>query len=109
LHAPLVALGLAPLVAWWHHRNGWAPKQSRRLTPRWERPCRSGSSQLRAIVAKRLECVRGGRTDAEFACLVADVAQTALRFEEIDARERAAKTPLPGSLPRYDDPSARAS
>jgi hypothetical protein len=32
--------------------------------------------------------VRGGRTDAEFACLVADVAQTALPFEE-DRRARA--------------------
>ena len=37
--------------------------------------------QLRASLTKRLECVRGGMTDAEFARLVADVTQTALRFE----------------------------
>jgi hypothetical protein len=61
--------------------------------------------QLRAILARRLECVRGGMTDAEFARLVADVARTTLRFEEIDARERATKTPLPGSK----KPSAGAS
>jgi len=53
--------------------------------------------QLSAILAKRLQCVRGGMTDAEFARLVADVTQTALRFEEIEARERVTKTPLPGS------------
>ena len=52
--------------------------------------------QLSALIAARLERVRGDLTNEEFARLVADVTRTTLRFEEIDARERA--TPLPGSL-----------
>ena len=52
--------------------------------------------QLSALIAARLERVRGTFTDAQFAQLVADVTRTTLRFEEIEARERS--TPLPGSV-----------
>ena len=36
---------------------------------------------------ERLERVRGAMTDVEFAQLVVDVARTAQRFAEIDARQ----------------------
>jgi hypothetical protein len=41
--------------------------------------------QLLATIAARLDRVRGGMTDAEFAQLVGDVARTAGRFAQIDA------------------------
>ena len=41
--------------------------------------------QLLAAIAARLDRVRGGMTDAEFAQLVGDVARTAARFSQIDA------------------------
>ena len=41
--------------------------------------------QLLATIAARLDCVRGGMTDNDFAQLVGDVARTAGRFAQIDA------------------------
>ena len=58
--------------------------------------------QLSTLIAARLERVRGNLTNEEFARLVADVTQTALRFEELEARERL--TPLPGTLPALRPP-----
>lgn len=63
--------------------------------------------QLSAILAKRLERVRGNMTDDEFDRLVADVTNTALRFEEIEARARNHPTPLPGTLPTFREPETR--
>ena len=48
-------------------------------------------------------------TDAEFARLVADVAEVARRFEEIDARERGRSTPMPGTVPALRKPDATAT
>jgi len=62
-----------------------------------------------AAIAERLERVRGGMTDAEFARLVADVAEVARRFEEIDARERGRSTPMPGTVPALRKPDATAT
>ena len=41
--------------------------------------------QLLATIAARLDCVRGGMTDTDFAQLVGDVARTSARFAQIDA------------------------
>ena len=41
--------------------------------------------QLLATIAARLDRVRGGMTDTDFAQLVGDVARTARRFAQIDA------------------------
>jgi len=41
--------------------------------------------QRLAAIAARLDRVRGGMTDTEFARLVGDVARTAARFTQIDA------------------------
>ncbi|HUQ79678.1 MAG TPA: hypothetical protein VM076_01000 [Gemmatimonadaceae bacterium] len=57
------------------------------------------TKRLRAALAARLERVRGNMSDADFTRLVADITRTAQRFEEIEARERSAPTPLPGTLP----------
>jgi len=65
------------------------------------------SEQLRDELAGRLERVRGDLTEDQFARLVADVVSTAQRFEEIDARERQRKTPVPGALPVAREPDAR--
>ncbi|HUQ83672.1 MAG TPA: hypothetical protein VM076_21145 [Gemmatimonadaceae bacterium] len=53
---------------------------------------------LKAALSARLDRVRGNMSDAEFAALVDDVARTATRFEEIEARALGRKTKLPGSI-----------
>jgi hypothetical protein len=52
--------------------------------------------QLLAAIAARLDRVRGGLTDTEFAQLVADVARTAERFAQIDAGHFRAEQCAPG-------------
>jgi hypothetical protein len=54
-------------------------------------------TMLRAALAARLECVRGGLTDAEFAHLLDDVVRTAERFEQIEARHREGTTRVLGA------------
>jgi ATP-dependent protease HslVU (ClpYQ) peptidase subunit len=49
-------------------------------------------SQLRDTIAARLERVRGNLTDAEFATLVADVARTTRKFEQLEAHHLVAVT-----------------
>ena len=60
--------------------------------------------RLSALIAARLDRVRGNLTDEEFAGLVAKVTRTALRFEELEARDRSRPTPTPGSLPAVPPP-----
>ena len=73
---------------------------------RWEAARREGKGflhdgkherhqQLIAGIAARLDRVRGGMTDAEFAQLVTDVARTAQRFTQIDAGPFRRTDPLP--------------
>ena len=60
---------------------------------------------LRAALAARLERVRGGLTDAEFAHLVDDVMRTSERFEQIDADHCAGTARVPGAPPPSQRPT----
>lgn len=57
-----------------------------------------------AAIAARLPRVRRNLTDAEFAHLVAGIAMTAERFEEIEGRSTGRRTPFPGSQPAFKEP-----
>jgi hypothetical protein len=63
---------------------------------------------VKATLAARLQRVRGNMSEAEFAALVDDVARTAERFEEIEARALGTKTPTRGSVLTVREPDVRA-
>jgi len=71
-------------------------------------PSSDRSEKLRGELAARLERVRGNMSDDDFRRLVADIVRTAQRFEEIEAYERSAPTPLPGTLAAVKESETRA-
>lgn len=63
--------------------------------------------QLRAAIATRLQCVRGDLSEPDFAMLVDDVAHTARRLADIEARGLG-KPATPVAVPIHKEPDARA-